>query len=581
MSTRPPSSVVRAIENGDATITRRVDLFEADGETPYLPGGSDESRLIGGNVTVDYGRDERRGIDLTLDNTDNALRPEPNDGLWYDKVIKAYRGVTVNGKLVQPKVLVAYAPTAAIAAEGKGTLRLLGYTDITTHVGIAGSLTAADLVPYDVIFVYRKADTTATWDNPVLAAAYDSGKSVIIQSVALTAANTPQLFTAAVAGPQGFAYEPTPGDNQLKGGWTGDNTYVATVAGTVRLTALAAGVRAVAREVGTTDILAALKQNDYGGRWFVWQIPGFSSANSLALLNNAMQWVSHQSAMYEWETQLGEFMIDGISEDSRPRQTKITGRDYTKKCLVSKFEKTVAFDELTPISTFVRALASNAGVKKFNFPDTVETIGSGMMFDRTVERWAAMKAACESNNYELYFDLNGALTMRPYYDPVSSPFAQTFQTGLEGNLVDWSRSTNDSRLYNHIIVTGESGQEGSIPFFGEARNEEPGSPTRIERIGDRSYFFTSGFFTSDEQCQQLALRWLKEKALESYEVGWTSLAYPWLEVGEIVEFLDPRRYAHEPTRFLMDTLNIPLGLGPMSATAKRVTFVNDPGLALA
>ena len=579
-SIKPPSGVISAIESGEAEITRRVDIYESDGVTPWYPGDSEDPRLIDGTITVDSARSERRGFDVNLDNQDNALRPEPNQGLWYDKIIKPYRGVKVNGRLIQPKILVAYALSNAVAMEAKGLLLSLGYTNVSTHVGAIGSLTLQDAAVYDMIFVYRKADITATWDNAILEGMFDLGKGVFLQSPGITASNTPRMFSAVAAGPQGFAYEPIPGDNPVKGTWTTDNTYSATLAGTARLTTLAAGVRAAARKPSTTDIMAATLVNNVGGRWFAFAPPGFGSPNALNLLSNATKWVANQSDIYEWETKLGEYMIDKISEKSRPYVTQVTGRDYVKKCLVSKLQTTMSFDPEVPVSTFVKALAANAGVTKFNLPDTPETIGTGMVFDRTTERWSAMEKACDANNYELFFDLNGALTMRPYYDPVTSPFSTTFQTGSDGNLVEWDRSVNDSRLYNHIIVTGDSGEEGVPPYFGEARNEEPSSPTRISRIGDRSYFYTSSFFTSDAQCEALALRWLKEKALESYEISWSSINYPWLEVGEIVEFLDPRRYDYEPTRFLMDTLSIPMGLGPMSATGKRVTFVTDPDLVI-
>lgn len=575
MSVRPPSGVVAAIESGEAEITRRVELYESDGETRYYPGDSDDQRLVEGSVTVDYGRDERRGIDITLDNQDNSLRPEPNSGLWYDKIIKAFKGATINGLLIQPKIVVAWNETVAEGFEIKSILGTLGYNDIT----IIPSPTSYDeLTPYDLIFVYRKANQGNPWNYSFLLQAYEEGKSVVLQSVSQTTANTPLVWATQIGASQIYSVEQVTGDNPIKDGWTTDLTYNSATSTVSRMLTVTAGARPVAKRVGDVSLQAAIIENSKGGRWFSYCPPGFDSANLKQLLKNAMVWAAHQVEDYEWETQLGEFMIDNISESSRPLLTKITGRDYTKKCLLSKLKTTMQFDPETPISDFVIALAANAGITKFNVPQTQETIGTGMVFDRTTERWKAMTGATEANNFELYFDNFGFLSMRPYLDPVSSPYSTLFQTGAEGNLVDWNRSTNDSRLYNHIIVTGDSGEEGVLPFFGEAVNEEPSSPTRVSRIGDRSYFYTSSFFTSDQQCQDLALRWLKEKALESYEISWSAINYPWLEVGEIVEFLDPRRYDYEPTRFLLDTLTIPMALGPMSATAKRVTYVTDPEL---
>jgi hypothetical protein len=381
----PPQEVVDAIESGQNRVTRRLEFYQSDGMTLWAPNYNTSPRLIDGNVSLDYGRDERRVFDITVDNSDNSLRPDPNNGLWYDKIVKLYRGITYY-------------------------------------------------------------DTTGT--------------------------------------------------------------------------------------------------------------------------------------LKTWENQMGEFMIDKIDEDSFPHITHLAGRDYAKKCMNSKFGMSTSFPEGTNVIQLIKNIAINAGITKFRLPVSTETLGGILAIDRTQTRWEIMKQLADSFGYDIYFDNLGYLTLTRFRDPVTSALAWTFKTGTKGNLVKWSRSTNDSRLYNHVIVTGEGGDVAALPFFGEALNTEPSSPTRINRIGDRSYFYTSSFFTSDQQCIDLANAWLKVKALESYESSWDSFNYPWMDVGEVVAFIDPRRAATEPVRYLMDTLTVPLGLGPMSATAKRVTIVNDPESAI-
>jgi hypothetical protein len=249
--------------------------------------------------------------------------------------------------------------------------------------------------------------------------------------------------------------------------------------------------------------------------------------------------------------------------------------------MTSKAEKSMSFASGTKIVDLIKAIASLAGITKFRLPvNTIETLNSLLAVERGTERWSLMKDIASSHDYDIFFDNQGYLTMRKFLDPSISPLMWTFQSGSKGNLVKWSRVTHDSRLYNHVVITGESGAEDVLPFFGEAMNTEPSSPTRISRIGDRAYFYTSSFFTSDQQCIDLANSWLKTKALESYEATLESFNYPWMEAGEIIGFLDPKRTASEPTRYLLDQLTIPLGLGTMSITAKRVTYVNDSNSAI-
>jgi hypothetical protein len=70
--------------------------------------------------------------------------------------------------------------------------------------------------------------------------------------------------------------------------------------------------------------------------------------------------------------------------------------------------------------------------------------------------------------------------MRAYQDPVSSPTVYTFETGQFGNLVSYDRSTDDSRMYNHVAVYGGSTDGTVAPVFAEAINTEPTSPTNVK-----------------------------------------------------------------------------------------------------
>jgi hypothetical protein len=90
-------------------------------------------------------------------------------------------------------------------------------------------------------------------------------------------------------------------------------------------------------------------------------------------------------------------------------------------------------------------------------------------------------------------------------------------------------------------------------------------------------------FANSTQAQQYCNDIIKVAALEEFELNFSSLVYPWWEVGEIVEFEDPRRGVDEPDRFLLTSLNFPLALGPGDGTAKRVTIVgtgSTPGVSI-
>lgn len=87
----PPDWVLSAILAPTAFIVRHVDIYEEDGITPWYLDAPFES----GSVTVDSGsEEERRNFDLSLfKGTSNAISIGNRNGLWYDKIVKIFRGV--------------------------------------------------------------------------------------------------------------------------------------------------------------------------------------------------------------------------------------------------------------------------------------------------------------------------------------------------------------------------------------------------------------------------------------------------------------------------------------------------------
>lgn len=372
MSVAVPTAAEAAFLAAITRHTRRVDIYQADGTTPWLL----DAPTIDGSVSVDYERDERRSFDLTFDNSDGAVSYSPS-GFWYDKIIKAYRGVR-----------------------------------------------------------YSVSGVTTTW-----------------------------------------------------------------------------------------------------------------------------------------ETQIGEFMIDGLKEANFPTTVAVSGRDYVKKMLTSKFIAATGFNQGASLDATINTIAANAGISgvKRNIPPTGEVLGKDFIFDRGTSRWEACKQMADAYGYELFFDATGVLVMRPFLDPSSAALSYTFKTGIAGNLVTYDKTVSDGRLYNHIVVSGEG--TDIIPVYAEARNDNPASPTNIALIGDRLYQYTSSFITTVQQAQDVADSYLAIHSLQEYSFNFSSLMLPWLEVGEIVGFQDPKITVTQPDRFLLSSLSIPLGLGSMGGTGKRVTVL--------
>ena len=554
MALMPPVLVQQAMMASSSNITRRCAIYEADGLTLWSAGG-EGSRLIDGSVSIDYGRDERRTLECTLENTDGALRHNP-DGFWYDKVLKVYYGVEYLDTVLTPtsKVRTNLCQNPSI----NYTTYNWGWSN-----GVAARTTTWNRIPGSCSMIFVPDNATGlvfTSINSVVGKTYTVSAWFYSMNARNIGMNTDSYFKdfgvpAAV--------------------WTRASfTFVAT--STSQLVYCNPGGNAEAFYF--EDML--IEEGSTVG----WYFDGNTTDTSL--INNA--WISSPDMSEStctvsgfakskvpttWETQIGEFVIDRLDGQNFPPSIKITARDYTKKCLISKFTTATAFTTGVTIESVIKAIAQNAGITKFLLPATGKVTGKDFFFERGTERWAAMKEIAQAYGFDIYFDGQGFLTLKAFSDPVSAPLSHVLLTGPEGNLVSFTKSVNDSRLYNHIVVTGESSDTTVVPVSAEATNTEPSSPCRIARIGDRVYQYTSSFITTVLQAQEIADNFLRVHALEEYDVNFSAIMAPWLEVGEIVEFYDPDAGPTDPIRFLLSSLGVPLGLSPMSGNAKRVGIV--------
>lgn len=299
----------------------------------------------------------------------------------------------------------------------------------------------------------------------------------------------------------------------------------------------------------------------------------FSTSSGLWYDKILKPFVGVNSNGINYVTQLGEFMIDRIDRPHFPNTITVTGRDFAKKLLLDKFPNTTTFSAGTAYETVIRTIATNGGITKFNLSPTGKVTPSAYTFERGTDRWKAIADLAAGAGHELFFDAFGYLTLRPFRDPATTATAFTFTTGSAGNMVSYRKMTEDTRMRNHVVVVSDG---TTVQAYGEASNTRVDSPTRIARLGRRTEIITLKMIDNNTTAATLAAAYLRVMALEQYEISVQSTPAPWLECGDIIEIITPiddPSAAAEPTKFLLTALTIPLALGAMSATGKRVHLV--------
>lgn len=600
MPSPPMADVVDAINAPVTSVSRRVEIYEADGATPWRPDDT-VGTLLDGSISVDSTRDERRSLDLTLDNSSGVLKRDPQNGFWYDKIIKIFRGIEYSVTSRYTDMIKAEAPALYVRMDGNAVsqdlsayamhMRRVGFpvlvqpllrspdartssrfTDVSTYF-ITENLSAGHPATTSSVWTFeawvRPLGTSTSWGGQIFGRnAIDAGAirisssgyfqvivrdsdGILVASQSPTPYVSGRVYYISATSDGAFLKLYVNGDLVSNVSWSGHQQSTNT------------GFSAGGDTTGAREFRGDMSSCVYYDRAL--------SLNEIK--QHYITGIGRANDRLAWEAQVGEFMIDKIDEPRFPSQVKITARDYTKRCLNAKLSTAMTFDRDTPIETLVRAMAANAGIGRFILPQTGLSVGDGADFDQGTERWSVMSKICAANAYELFFNSEGYLTLRKQLDPSTSPSSLTLKTGAKGNLVDWTKSSVDTEVYNRVICVS-SGSDSILPFYGEAVNNNPISPTGIPRLGERTWIYSSAFFTSNDQCAQTARQFLSVKGLESFNIDFSSLVFPWMEAGEIVDFLDPAAADYDPTRFLLSSFSIPLKLGAMSGSAKRVIIVN-------
>ena len=588
MGSAPREDVQRAYLDSVTELTNRIEIYEQDGKTPWRRDLWDRILVNEGSVSLDYSRDERRTFECALYDETNSLIPKAG-GLWYDKVFKIFSGIVLNQTDHVPAIaIVEEEGTTGEAFALKTMLADAGYRKVRI-LNLAA--TYADVREYDIV-----ASISADYPRKLalLNEAYANGKSVWTMAPTATASQVPEcigqasstLTTTAAANDSTVSSAGTA--HPLHVGWS---SFGIDAPLTYRkIQTLKSGATRIAdiSDAGNTVTPTVIANEAIDrGRWVHMQQSRFTLASfagadddaratnrakAVDLVAHIVDWLDTFVPLESWETQIFEGLADGINSPGYDPVVRVQGRDYTKLCMNSKLSAATQFTKGTAVTTIISSLAGNSGVRKINLPTLSQTIDKDMTWESKTTRWSIMKELATSINYDIFFTADGRLTMTPQRDPLTSPPTLVLSEGAEGNIVDRDVKTSDNRLFNHVLVIGESSDSNVPSVWAEAKNTTPGSPTNVDEIGLRTQEHSSSLITTTAQAQDLANSLLKVAALEEYELNFSAIALPWIEVGDIVELADGE-YLWGPERYLISSLQFSFDLSPMSGSGKRVTQV--------
>jgi hypothetical protein len=576
----PPSAILAEYLKPVRNVTRRVEIYEQDGMTPWK-GATGDSDMVTGSVSVDYTRDERRTLELTLDNRDGTYSPDPG-GFWYDKVVKVFRGIKIPTTRTPPRILIVEDNGGNNFSIITAMMKAAGYYNIRYKVTTPG---LSDIQDADIIVAISGPNSPS--QAALINLAWANGKNIFTMGQGVQASTYPTLLSSSASLAAGTTQAVTKNAGTVRPELSTNNWSTFSGGSSLNagytISAVKSGV--VVDGLNGAGAPTAMSYQYNSRKWAHLQLSVLPTDvdSATQYIGAVFRWLDPKLTVSSWELQIGEFMVDSIDQPRFPRQVVITGRDYTKKLMNAGFTVTTSFPATAYAETTIQTLAINAGIKpnKIVIPASRTVMGVIQTFERGTSRWDAIKQLSEAFNLEVFFDNIGNLIIRPFLDPTTSNPIFSFTSGAvsTATLTDFTMSSASGGIYNQIVVSGESSDKNTIPVWAVANNTNPASPSNQAELGIVTFFYSSPAMKTTAQCQALANKYLTIYALEEFQMQWSAICLDWLEAGDIVDVKpDPDDYRkpdpNVPTRFLLTSFELPLELGPMSANGKRVLVVN-------
>jgi len=190
--------------------------------------------------------------------------------------------------------------------------------------------------------------------------------------------------------------------------------------------------------------------------------------------------------------------------------------------------------------------------------------------DQSSNPWKEALKIAESAGMDLYFDENGTARMRPIPDPDSGLPLVTYEDNSESVLTSLSRSLSSDESFNHVVYTGE-GTNLSIGVIGEAKDENPASPTYIYTYGSVPIFKSSPYILTTAEAEEAAIAELRKVIGALEQISWEQIVNPAHDVYDLVQIV--RTPSGVNATLMLDSITIPLApQNTMSAIGRSRRF---------
>lgn len=273
---------------------------------------------------------------------------------------------------------------------------------------------------------------------------------------------------------------------------------------------------------------------------------------------------------------VGVFVVTQVSvaEEESGRVLTVNGSDRSIRISRNKFLNTYRIASGGTLEAGLTQLLRDRWADvQTAFPATGITLPNVVIeAQKGGDPWAGAVSIAEAFGYDMAFDADGIVRLRPIPDPLDDEPIETYEDGSEAVLTSLTRSFDSARAFNGVVVASQG--SSTTPFRAIAWDENPNSVTyRYGPFGEVPFFYDSSLITTPEQAAITAEALLRKSIGQSESVEWAQIVNPAHDVLDLIRI--KRQERDLDFVLLIDRLDIPLSpTGIMSAVARSQEIEN-------
>lgn len=273
---------------------------------------------------------------------------------------------------------------------------------------------------------------------------------------------------------------------------------------------------------------------------------------------------------------LGVFVMTDVDISDTNEGVSITIKGEDRSLFISRAKWTEPYQMLegTLEASLTDLLQDRYTDIKTSFPTTNVSINQVVLgTESEQDPWQDAVYIAQLVGYDLYFDVFGVATLRPFPSLDASSVVAKYEEGQDTIITSLDRSMSSKETYNGVIYTIE-GSQVADPIRIETWDEDTTSPTyRYGVFGEAPTFVTTNVLNTEDEAIRAAISLLNTYRGAQENIRWDSIVDPTLDVNDVVYV---KTAGSKTDRLvIIDQLDIPMNPNAsMSAQTRTVRLID-------